>query len=358
MEQTSTTTEHNIESVKFEDNNGVDGGNEQKIKDIFQDGEVYESPTDLNVTKTIPVENVPPLKWVNFELLPKKMKITNSGYTVILSAKWGQERPYITGGTLSGKYVFSQLHLHWGVNDMEGSEHTVDGCHHPGEMHVVTFKSCYLTQESALKETDGVAILVYLFKLQDEAHKGFSIITDALSGIAQAHTSMKIEPVDLNQLIKQFWTDYFMYKGSVSTSDCVHHITWMITRYPMAVSAEQIDSLRYLMDDSDELIKRNFRTIIPRDDRRIFHVLPSKSKYSTMLPLSDYDKVITQIYRMELELNSNPLYVLQGEKDLIRQKLIQMKKSEEYRNDENVNKKPVKYVKIMEVIKKYINNLF
>lgn len=36
---------------------------------------------------------------------------------------------------------------------------------HPIEMHVVHFKSCYLTQEAALREHDGVVILVYFFKV-------------------------------------------------------------------------------------------------------------------------------------------------------------------------------------------------
>lgn len=48
---------------------------------------------------------------------------------------------------------------------MEGSEHTIDGTHAPLEMHVVLFKSCYLTQESALKKKDGIAVLAYFFKV-------------------------------------------------------------------------------------------------------------------------------------------------------------------------------------------------
>lgn len=84
---------------------------------------------------------------------------------MILSAKYSEERPYIANGPLIGKYVFSQLHFHWGCNNMEGSEHTIDGSALPGEMHVVTFKSCYLTQESALKEKDGVAVISYFFKV-------------------------------------------------------------------------------------------------------------------------------------------------------------------------------------------------
>lgn len=84
---------------------------------------------------------------------------------MILSGKWNQERPYLTDGPFMGNYVFSQLHFHWGYNNMEGSEHTIDGSHMPLEMHVVLFKSCYLTQESALKKKDGIAVLAYFFKV-------------------------------------------------------------------------------------------------------------------------------------------------------------------------------------------------
>lgn len=87
-------------------------------------------------------------------------------FTVIISAKWNQERPHISGGPLFSNYVFSQLHFHWGKNDMEGSEHRIDGSQQPLEMHVVLFKSCYLTQEAALKKKDGIVVLVYFFKVR------------------------------------------------------------------------------------------------------------------------------------------------------------------------------------------------
>lgn len=79
-----------------------------------------------------------------------------------------------------------------------------------------------------------------------------------------------------------------------------------------------------------------------------------------MLPLTDYalnDKVITQIYRMELELNSNSLYRLQGKKNLIKQKLKQMENEEDSAYN-SIYKKAVKYFKIMQDIKKYITDLF
>lgn len=39
-----------------------------------------------------------------------------------------EERPYITGGPLiQEKYIFEQLHFHWGQTDECGSEHYLNG---------------------------------------------------------------------------------------------------------------------------------------------------------------------------------------------------------------------------------------
>lgn len=40
----------------------------------------------------------------------------------------------IRGGDLPATYKAIQLHLHWGVNDGPGSEHTVDGEQYPMEV--------------------------------------------------------------------------------------------------------------------------------------------------------------------------------------------------------------------------------
>ncbi|XP_060524448.1 carbonic anhydrase 2-like [Cylas formicarius] len=273
------------------------------IWDLLNTEQVFESPIDINLSQTTPLD-LPPLKWENFGIPPRKMKVTNTGHTVILSAKWGQERPYLTDGPLVGKYVFSQLHLHWGTNDMEGSEHTVDGGHLPGEMHVVTFKSCYLTQESALKEKDGIVILVYMLKLQEKPNVVFQRLVEALKDVTQAHTSKKIEPFALSYLVREFVVDYFTYCGSVSTDDCIHYVMWLITRVPIGVSSTQVNSLRNLMDGEGKLIQRNFRATQPAMDRPVLHVCPSTSKYSTLLPVPKPDSTtsredVIKIYSVE-----------------------------------------------------------
>ncbi|XP_050308548.1 carbonic anhydrase 2-like [Anthonomus grandis grandis] len=317
------------------------GDNFKNVLEVLDAEELKESPIDINISHVIPVPTAPPLAWINYDLPPKKMKITNTGHTVILSGKWGQERPYLCNGVLNGKYVFSQMHLHWGVNDMEGSEHTVDDSYYPGELHVVLFKSCYLTQESALKEKDGVAILVYFLKLQDPMNTEFQLIVDALPAVAKAHTSAKISPVPLSYMMKQFEADYFTYKGTVNTTNCIHPILWLITRIPMGVSSDQIDSFRYLLDNDDEIIKRNFRPIQPIDDRHVFHILPSTSKYSTLLPapLSSFeDKTVMQIYCLRLLYNKRLHYLRQTTRNYDNQMKSLVGLAKNRRNDDVIEK--------------------
>lgn len=55
-------------------------------------------------------------------------KVTFS-FTVMLVPRWdtADAIPYVTLENWRQPYIFNQLHFHWGMNDEEGSEHTVDG---------------------------------------------------------------------------------------------------------------------------------------------------------------------------------------------------------------------------------------
>lgn len=50
------------------------------IRRLVRTEGIFESPIDLNVAKMKEID-LPLLEWVNFEVPPKKMKITNTGHT-------------------------------------------------------------------------------------------------------------------------------------------------------------------------------------------------------------------------------------------------------------------------------------
>lgn len=72
----------------------------------------------------------------------------------------------ISGSALNGqKFIFAQLHFHWGSYNQVGSEHTVDGYRGPMEVHIVHYNAIYGSLEVAADKEDGLAVLGALFKV-------------------------------------------------------------------------------------------------------------------------------------------------------------------------------------------------
>ncbi|KAL6263951.1 hypothetical protein P5V15_004032 [Pogonomyrmex californicus] len=242
------------------------------------------SPIDLNISQ-MTVIKLNPLQWFNYNVTPKKLKITNTGYTVMLSATWRAEMPYLCSGPYVGDYVFSQLHFHWGKTDMDGSEHHIDGGSMPMEMHAVHYRGDYETQIAALRQNGGVTILVYLFQLQAAPNPLLDDIINALPFVQAAHSSIRLIPFPIANIMKRFQNDYFVYWGSIMMANIKHKILWLISRKPLGISVEQIAEFRTLCNERKMPILSNCQPLQVRGNRNVFHVSPSGSTYATLLPI-------------------------------------------------------------------------
>lgn len=68
--------------------------------------------------------------------------IANTGHSIIFTAGNetvanydGMQMPVnLTGGPLSYRYCFHEIHIHYGLHDSFGSEHTVEGYNFPAEV--------------------------------------------------------------------------------------------------------------------------------------------------------------------------------------------------------------------------------
>ncbi|XP_014233448.1 carbonic anhydrase 1-like [Trichogramma pretiosum] len=261
-----------------------------------------ESPINLDISKMIRI-SLTPIMWYNHEQLPKKIKLTNTGYTVIYSAKWQDERPYISDGPLFGKYVFSQLHFHWGETEMVGSEHHVDGSCMAMEMHAVHFKADYMNQEEASRFNDGVIILVYFFKLQPEDNEMFKNITSSLSLIEKAGDSKHLNPrYPFVELLRPFSEDYFVYWSNL-TGKTSQRVLWLLCREPLGISHEQVLKFQGLLDRQGEPIMHNCRPLakaLPSNERRrVFHVNPSGVCAYTLMQLISRDPPAYTVNQIE-----------------------------------------------------------
>jgi carbonic anhydrase len=65
--------------------------------------------------------------------------LVNTGHGLLFSVDNSSRPVNITGGPLSYKYQFHELHLHWGLHDTSGSEHWVSGNPFPAEVRESKF---------------------------------------------------------------------------------------------------------------------------------------------------------------------------------------------------------------------------
>ncbi|KAM3967331.1 carbonic anhydrase 1 [Aphomia sociella] len=245
---------------------------------------VLPTPIDVSITNS---ERYwcPELKWFNFDVYPYKVKLTNTGYTVLLGAKWKAERPYLEGGPFLEKHILSQVHFHWGSNMMEGSEHTVDQRRYPGEMQVTYFKSDYMTQEEALRHNDGVAIICYLIKYGINTDDHLSWVIEGFPRIQEAQTNTRIGPYPMSRLMPMFFEDYFLYWGSLKTvRDENYVVRWLVPRITLAASFDQMKEFRKLRDPWNEPNIGNFRPLQEAAERHILFIRPHWNQYNSLLP--------------------------------------------------------------------------
>ena len=52
----------------------------EKVHKVSKQDGLKLSPVDLHIRNAVSI-NLPPLKWVNYNVPAKKMKVTNSGFT-------------------------------------------------------------------------------------------------------------------------------------------------------------------------------------------------------------------------------------------------------------------------------------
>lgn len=204
-----------------------------------------QSPVNLEPSRLLYDPNLQPLHLDKHRV---KGLLTNTGHSVVFTVDNETRHPVnISGGSLSYRYQFHEIHLHYGLYDETGSEHTVDGYAFPAEMQIFGFNSqLYNNFSDALHRAQGIVAVSLLLQVGDLSNPGLRIFTEQLDKIVYGGESMDV----LNFAVRELLPDtnhYMTYDGSITMPACHETTTWIILNKPIYITKQQLLALRKLM---------------------------------------------------------------------------------------------------------------
>ncbi|VDD91276.1 unnamed protein product [Enterobius vermicularis] len=251
-----------------------------------------QSPVDIKSSEVVYDETIPRLQFVNYDqssgsffvenngitckiflgfwLRKKSWKIKMACFPVVFHgfANWGANQPYIRGGTLQGEYALETMHIHWGIKNETGSEHTLGGLHYPAELHFVHKKRGH---------TDGVPLkgdslaVVAAFMLIDSEGKSFAPFEAAIKDVLHnpGRSSKQKQAYSLTDLLPGSVETFYTYEGSLTTPNCEEVVIWIVLGDPITVTAEQMDLIRETKMSGDLSTGSNSRPTQPLLGRKV-----------------------------------------------------------------------------------------
>ncbi|XP_058036696.1 carbonic anhydrase 2-like isoform X3 [Ahaetulla prasina] len=120
-----------------------------------------QSPININ-TKTVKYKPIFELiHFTNYENVNIAKTVKNTGHHLQVDFK---PKATISGPGFSGIYYLWQFHFHWGTQNSNGAEHTINGERYAMEMHLVHTKN-NMTIEEASKQSDGIVVLSFFIQV-------------------------------------------------------------------------------------------------------------------------------------------------------------------------------------------------
>ncbi|XP_015606380.1 carbonic anhydrase [Cephus cinctus] len=238
-----------------------------------------QSPIDLD-NSIVHAVKYPPLILNGYWLNEGEATLTNNGTTAMVTLSGDRIPSTITGGPLfNEEYELHNAHFHWGKENCNGAEHTINGTWFSMEAHCLHWNRKYLTFEDAEKHKDGLVKLGYFFLVNGNNewdNPMLQKITDNLMYIVEANSEVKIPANSLCWVREALHSPgYYVYYGSRTTWPFKEGIIWIIFPIILSVSANQMDAFRKLKNGEGKCILSNCRCIQLLRGRKIFWALNS-----------------------------------------------------------------------------------
>ncbi|XP_031771282.1 carbonic anhydrase 1-like isoform X1 [Apis florea] len=239
-----------------------------------------QSPINLD-DRLVRERKYPPLVLNGHWLNEGEAKMINNGQTAKITLSGNRIPSTICGGPLvDDVYEFESAHFHWGEDNCNGAEHTINNTWYSMEGHVIHWNRKYHTMEECFKHKDGFCILAYLFLVQPGCctciNPQLERITENLKDILDTEMETKIPPNSLSWMRwATYCTRYYTYSGSFNVADYPECVTWIVFPVVIPVRASEIQEFRRLRDKDGKCIKSNCREIQLLKCRQIYLAVPS-----------------------------------------------------------------------------------
>ncbi|XP_059485207.1 carbonic anhydrase-related protein 10-like isoform X2 [Neocloeon triangulifer] len=199
--------------------------------------------------------------------------LANTGHGLLFTVDNSSRAVNVTGGPLSYKYQFQELHLHWGLHDGSGSEHWVSGSPFPAEIQLLGFNSqLYSNFSDALNRAQGIVGVSLLLQLGDLSNPELRLLTDQLERIRYGGQDQEVRRLSIRGLLPD--TDHYMtYDGSFTSPACHETVTWVVLNKPIYITKQQLHGLRRLVQGEESTpsapLGGNFRPPQPLHHRPV-----------------------------------------------------------------------------------------
>ncbi|KAF2355711.1 Alpha carbonic anhydrase [Trinorchestia longiramus] len=179
-----------------------------------------------------------PFDFRHYDHVPKAQYASNNFHTLAVTSEF-DTKPTVSGGGLSGSYELLNMHFHWGSDESQGSEHTVDTVQYPLELHMVHAKKGVNLQE-VLDRPDGLAVFGFFFEVSTQDNPALDHILRAAENVINGDSAEVETPYALTSLFPDDLRRYYRYAGSLTTPVCNEAVIWTVFKEPMHVSISQV----------------------------------------------------------------------------------------------------------------------
>uniref|UniRef100_A0A1Q3FKL8 Putative carbonic anhydrase n=1 Tax=Culex tarsalis TaxID=7177 RepID=A0A1Q3FKL8_CULTA len=225
-----------------------------------------QSPISLCQRSTNFKDGVQPLEFFGHWDGRGTAKIVNNGASAMITFSDRTFQPFIVGGPLGNKYIFEQLHFHWGVEDDSGCEHILEGNTYSMEAHAVHYNAKYGSFKEAVDKPDGLAVAgFFVHAYGDTDCSQFDKIVNGIKDIKVPNSEAQIDADCLAWMgLQDLSRHYYTYQGSLTTPPFYESVTWIVYKTPVYVSRAQCAAFRELQScpkDSNKKIVNNYRAV-------------------------------------------------------------------------------------------------